>query len=157
VLVETTLRRWLFGQLILMLIVGAMTVIALIVIGIPDPVALALIAGIAEIVPYIGPFISAVPALLVAFTLGLWPALWTGAVYLVVHMIEGYLAAPLVERRFVTIPPALILLGLVAAEVIFGTAGVILAAPLTAVVFVLVKMHYVDDPLEQDQAQANKA
>jgi predicted PurR-regulated permease PerM len=68
-----------------------------------------------------------------------------------VHLVEGYIAAPLIERRFVTIPPALILLGLVAVELIFGTAGIVLAAPLTAVIFVLVKMLYVDDPLEEDE------
>jgi predicted PurR-regulated permease PerM len=147
-LVETTLRRWLFGQLILMLLVGVLTFGALLVIGIPDALALALIAGIAEIVPYVGPFISAVPALLVALTLGWWPVVWTAIAYLVVHLIEGYIAAPLLERHFITIPPALILIGIVAVDLIFGTAGVVLAAPITVVVYILVKAHFVDDPLE---------
>jgi predicted PurR-regulated permease PerM len=150
-LVERTVRRWLLGQIVLMIITGALTYVALLMIHLPSPIALALIAGIAEIVPYLGPFISAVPALMVAFTLGLWPAIWTACVYLVVHLIEGYIAAPLIERRFVTIPPALILLGLVAVELIFGTAGIVLAAPITVVVFVLVKMLYVDDPLEEEE------
>ena len=148
VLVETTLRRWLFGQLILMLIVGAMTVVALIVIGIPDAVALALIAGIAEIVPYVGPFISAVPALLVALTIGWWPLFLTAIAYLVVHLVEGYIAAPLLERHFITIPPALILIGIVAVDLVFGTAGIVLAAPITVVVYILIKANYVEDPLE---------
>jgi predicted PurR-regulated permease PerM len=135
-----------------MIITGVLTYIGLLLIGLPSPIPLALIAGIAEIVPYLGPFISAVPALLVALTVGgIWPAIWTACVYLLVHLVEGYIAAPLIERRFVTIPPALILLGLVAVELIFGTAGIVLAAPLTAVIFVLVKMLYVDDPLEEDE------
>jgi predicted PurR-regulated permease PerM len=70
-----------------------------------------------------------------------------------VHLIEGYVAAPLVERKFITIPPALILLGLVVVEIIFGTGGLILAAPITVVVYVLVKMLYVDDPLEQEEGK----
>jgi predicted PurR-regulated permease PerM len=129
-LVETTVKFWLLGQIILMIIVGLLTYGALMLLGIPSPVALALIAGIAEIVPYLGPFIGAVPALLVALTLGFVPALWTGGAYLLVHLIEGYIAAPLVERKFITIPPALILLGLVVVEIIFGTGGIILAAPI---------------------------
>jgi predicted PurR-regulated permease PerM len=147
-LVEIALRRWLLGQLVLMLIVGVLTFIALTIIGIPDALALSLIAGIAEIVPYVGPFISAVPALLIALTLGWWPVLWTGAAYLLVHLIEGYIAAPLLERHFITIPPALILIGIVVVDLIFGTAGIVLAAPLTVVAYVLIKACYVEDPLE---------
>jgi predicted PurR-regulated permease PerM len=150
VLVETTLRRWLFGQLVLMVIVGVLTVVALIAIGIPDPAALALIAGLAEIVPYVGPFISAVPALLVALTLGWWPLLLTAIAYLIVHLVEGYIAAPLLERHFITIPPALILIGIAAVDLIFGTAGIVLAAPITVVIYVLIKAIYVEDPLELD-------
>jgi predicted PurR-regulated permease PerM len=147
-LVETTLRRWLLGQLVLMLLVGVLTVIALMIIGVPDPIALALIAGIAEIIPYVGPFISAVPALLVALTLGWWPMLLTAIAYLFVHLVEGYVAAPLLERHFITIPPALILIGIVAVDLIFGTAGIVLAAPITVVIYVLIKACYVEDPLE---------
>jgi predicted PurR-regulated permease PerM len=152
-LVETTVKYWLVGQIILMIIVGLLTYGALMILGIPSPVALALIAGIAEIVPYLGPFIGAVPALLVALTLGFAPAMWTAGAYLLVHLIEGYIAAPLVERKFITIPPALILLGLVVVELIFGNGGIILAAPITVVVFVLIKMLYVDDPLEQEEGK----
>src|SRR4051794_40443221 len=152
-LVETTVKFWLVGQIILMILVGLLTYFALLVLDMPSPVALALIAGIAEIVPYLGPFIGAVPALLVALTLGFVPAVWTAGAYLLVHLIEGYIAAPLVERKFITIPPALILLGLVVVELIFGTGGIILAAPITVVVFVLVKMLYVDDPLEQEEGK----
>jgi predicted PurR-regulated permease PerM len=152
-LVETALRRWLLGQLVLMLIVGVLTLVALLIIGIPDAAALALIAGLAEIVPYVGPFISAVPALLVALTLGWWPVLWTALAYLVVHLIEGYLAAPLLERHFITIPPALILIGIVAVDLVFGTAGIVLAAPITVVIYVLIKANYVEDPLELEATQ----
>jgi predicted PurR-regulated permease PerM len=146
-LVEATLRRWLLGQLVLMLMVAVLTFLALIVIGLPNAIALALIAGVAEMVPYIGPFISVVPALLVAVTLGWWPLVWTGLAYLLVHVVEGYIAAPLLERRFVTIPPALILMGIVAVDLIFGTVGIVLAAPITVVVYVLIRANYVEDPL----------
>lgn len=156
-LVETTLKLWLLGQIILMIIVGVLTYGALLIIGLPSPIALALIAGIAEIVPYLGPFISAVPALLVALTLGFTPTLWTAVAYLGVHLIEGYIAAPLIERRFITIPPALILFGLIAIEFIFGIGGILLAAPLTAVIYILIKMLYVEDPLARDEGDKKTA
>jgi predicted PurR-regulated permease PerM len=156
-LVERTVRLWILGQIVLMIMTGLLTYFGLLIVGLPSPVPLALIAGIAEIVPYLGPFIGAIPALLVALTLGFWPMVWTAGIYLLIHLVEGYIAAPLIERRFVTIPPALILLGLVAVELIFGTAGLVLAAPITVVAFVLVKMCYVDDPLEQEEPEEKNA
>ena len=93
-------------------------------------------------------FISAVPALLVALTLGWSPMIWTAIAYLLVHLIEGYIAAPLLERHFITIPPALILIGIVVLDLIFGTAGIVLAAPITVVAYILIKANYVEDPLE---------
>ncbi len=152
-LIGRTLKLWLLGQLILMLLVGILSFIAVWLIGLPSPVALGLLAGIAEIVPYLGPFISAIPAILVALTLGLWPALWTAGAYLLIHLFEGYVTAPLIERRFVTIPPALILGGIVAIDLLFGTIGIVLAAPITVAVYMLVKMAYVDDPLEENVEQ----
>ncbi len=149
-LVEETLRLWLVGQLILMLLVGVLTFVGLWLIGLPNSFALGLIAGLTELVPYLGPFIGAIPALLVALTKGLGPALWTGGVYLGIHIFEGYLVAPLIERRFVTIPPALVLLGITVSSLLFGVAGLVLAAPLTVVTYILVRTHYVENPLEQE-------
>jgi predicted PurR-regulated permease PerM len=149
-LVEETLRLWLVGQIILMVVVGLFSFIAVWLIGLPTPGALGLIAGIAEIIPYFGPFIGAIPAALVALTHGFVTALWTGGAYLVIHIFEGYLIAPIIERYFIRIPPALVLIGIVTISLLFGTAGIVLGAPITAVVYVLIKMHYVDDPLEQD-------
>jgi predicted PurR-regulated permease PerM len=149
-LVEETLRLWLLGQLVLMILVGVLTFIGLWLIGLLNPGALGLIAGLTEIIPYLGPFIGAIPALLVALTKGLVPALWTGGIYLGIHILEGYLVAPLIERRFVTIPPALVLLGITVSSLLFGVAGLVLAAPLTGVTYISVRTHYVENPLEQE-------
>ncbi len=147
-LIGRALKLWLLGQLVLMIGVGILSFVAVWLIGLPNPGALALLAGVAEIVPYIGPFLSAIPAVLVALTLGMSPVVWTIVAYLLIHLFEGYITAPLVERYFVTIPPALILLGIVIANLLFGIVGVILAAPITVVVYMAVKMAYVEDPLE---------
>jgi predicted PurR-regulated permease PerM len=61
-------------------------------------------------------------------------------------VIEGYLAAPLVERYFVTIPPALVLSGIVLSALVFGTPGIVLAAPMTVAVYVAVRLLYGDEP-----------
>jgi predicted PurR-regulated permease PerM len=148
-LIESSLKLWMLGQLILMLLVGVLTYIALLIIGVPDPLALALIAGLAEIVPYLGPFIAAVPAVLVALTLGLLAALWTILIYLGIHMFEGYLVGPVLQRWFVRIPPALILGAFFAAQLVFGFFGVVLAAPMTVALFAAVKVFYVRDTLGQ--------
>jgi predicted PurR-regulated permease PerM len=154
-LIGRTLKLWLLGQLVLMVLVGVLSFVALWFIGLPNPIALALIAGIFEIVPYLGPFISAIPALLVALTMGLAPAIWTAAAYVAIHLFEGYITAPLVERHFVTIPPALILAGIVVCDLLFGVIGIILAAPITVVVYMAVKMIYVEDPLEEHTAETS--
>jgi predicted PurR-regulated permease PerM len=152
-LIGRTLKLWLLGQLFLMIGVGTLSFIAVWLIGLPNAVALALLAGILEIVPYLGPFISAIPAVLVALTLGLTPALWTAGAYVAIHLFEGYVTAPMIERYFVTIPPALILSGIVVCDLLFGTIGVIMAAPITVVVYMTAKMIYVDDPLPEGRAR----
>jgi predicted PurR-regulated permease PerM len=154
-LIGRTLKLWVLGQLILMIGVGLLSFVALLLIGVPNPAALALLAGIAEMVPYIGPFLSAIPAVLVALTLGLMPAVWTMVAYLAIHIFEGYITAPLIQRYFVTIPPALILIGIVAVDLLFGAIGIVLAAPLTVAIYMAVKMAYVEDPLEEDEPSAH--
>jgi predicted PurR-regulated permease PerM len=144
-----SLRLWLLGQLLLMLMTGVLSLAATWLIGLPGPLALGLIAGLTEIVPYVGPFIGAFPAVLVALTQGMQPAIWTMAAYLVIHLFEGYIVGPLVQQWFVTIPPALILLGIAAISLIFGPFGIVVAAPMTVAIFVAVKMFYIRDTLHQ--------
>ncbi|HZT25816.1 MAG TPA: AI-2E family transporter [Pseudolabrys sp.] len=152
-----SLKLWLLGQLVLMLATGILSFIAVWLIGLPNPVALGLIAGIAEIIPYLGPFISAIPAVLVALTQGLGPAVWTIIAYLLIHMLEGYVSAPLLQRYFVTIPPALILIGIAAVDLLFGAAGIVLGAPITVALYIAVKMSYVEDPLEEEDHEQRPA
>jgi len=143
------LRLWLLGQAIQMCIIGAITTAAVWFIGLPSPLALGAIAGIAEFIPYLGPVLSAVPAVLVAVTSGFYPALWTIVAYIVIHQIEGNLVVPMVERRLVFVPPAVLLLSIVAVTQVFGTIGIIFAAPITVIAFVAVKKLYVRDSLGQ--------
>jgi predicted PurR-regulated permease PerM len=141
------LRLWLIGRMVSMTVVGLMTWLGLTIIGVPSALTLALLAALLEFVPFIGPIVSAVPAVLLAFAEGPEQALWTVLLFLIVQQIEGNLLEPLVQQRAVDLPPALLLFALVAGGLLFGIVGIILAAPLTVVLYVMVKRLYVQEAL----------
>jgi predicted PurR-regulated permease PerM len=134
------LRLWLLGQMISMTVIGVL-------VGVPSPLMLGLIAGLAEFVPVVGPFIAAVPGLLLALSEGPQTALWALLVYVVIQQFESNLVTPMVEKSVVAIPPAVTLFAVLALGVIFGPLGILLAAPLSVVLFVAVKKLYVRDAL----------
>lgn len=148
--VANGLYRWLEGQFISMVLIGLLSAFATWVIGLPSFFALGLIAGITEFVPYVGPIIAAIPALLVAATQSLDAVFWTLGAYIAIHLIEGNVIAPLVQRQMVYIPPAIMLLGIATLSLIFGTAAIIFAGPLVVVVYVLIKKLYVRDSLGEE-------
>jgi predicted PurR-regulated permease PerM len=147
------LRGWLVGQAFLMVMIGVTTAAGLWLLGIPLALTLGLIAGILELVPYIGAWLSAVPAALIALLLGPWYLVMTLALYLGLHILEGYVLVPLVQRRAVHLPPALTLVAQVLLGDLLGVLGLVVAAPLTVAAVVLVKMLYVEDALGDQTVQ----
>jgi predicted PurR-regulated permease PerM len=141
------LRWWLVGQFFLMVIIGVTTTVCLWAMGIPLALTLGLIAGFLEIVPYLGPWLSAVPALLMALLVSPWHVLAVGGLYIGLHILEGYVLLPLVQRRSVLLPPALTLVSQVLLGGLLGLMGLFVAAPLTVACVVLMKMLYVEDTL----------
>ena len=119
-------------------------------IGIPAALTLGLLAGFLDFVPFIGPIVAAIPAIVLALAGDPETALWVVGLYLVVQQIEGNIITPLFQKRAVELPPALLLFSLVAAGLVFGIAGVMFAEPLTVVLYVLVKRLYVRDALDTD-------
>ena len=154
--IAEALRLWLLGQLIEMFIIGVLSTLAVWLIGVPAPLALGLIAGIGEFIPYLGPFLAAIPAILVALTQSPTTALWTALAYLVIHQIEGNLVAPLIQRRMVAIPPAVMLLGIAAISYLFGAIAIIFAAPIAVVIFAAVNLIYVRDMLHEKTTLTKK-
>jgi predicted PurR-regulated permease PerM len=144
------LKRWLLGQLVSMAIVGALTGIGLWMLGVPSALALGVVAGVAEAIPYAGPVIAAIPGLLIALLAGPQTALWTLFLYVAIQQIEGTLVMPIIQKRAVSLPPALTVFGIVAAGLLFGTVGLIFAAPLLVVAYVMVKKLYVQEALGTD-------
>lgn len=141
------LRLWLKAQLIAMAAVGLLTGLGAWAIGLPAPLALGLFAALADIVPLVGPFIGAVPGLLLALNQGPETLLWTAGLYLLVQQLEGNVLTPMIGQRMVHIPSALLLFSVVAAGSVLGLGGVLLAAPLTVVAVVLVGKLYVRETL----------
>lgn len=148
--IGNALRLWLIGQLIRMVIIGALAMIALLLIGVPSALALGLIAAVGEFVPYVGPIVAAIPAILIAMSVGPTAALWTVGAYIAINQIEGHLVIPLIQRHFVFIPPAVILLGIVAVTELFGPASFVFAAPLSVVIFIAIKVFYVRDTIGEE-------
>ena len=144
------LKKYLLGQLFTMTIVGLMVGIGLSYVGVPSAAALGLIVGLSNFIPLIGPFIGAVPGILLALAQSPELALWAAGVYFVAQQLEGNVLTPIVQRQAVSIPPALLLFALAALGALFGTMGVILAAPLAVVIYTLVTMLWSRDTLGHD-------
>jgi predicted PurR-regulated permease PerM len=144
---ETALRLWLKGQLIAMAAVGTLTGVGLWALGVPSALVLGLIAGLLEFVPYLGPILSAVPGILLALAVSPDLAIWVALLYFAVQQFEGYVLTPLVQQYAVELPGVVLLFSLLAFGTLFGTLGIVLAAPLTVVTYVLVKRLYVIEAL----------
>lgn len=144
---EGALRLWLKGQLIAMVAVGTMTGLAMWALGLPSALVLGLLAGLLEFVPFIGPIVASVPAILLALAISPDLALAVALAYFAIQQFEGYLLTPLVQQYAVELPSVVLLFSLVGLGMLFGTLGVILAAPLTVVIYVLVKRLYVIEAL----------
>ena len=137
------LRLWFRGQLLSMAIVGVLTWLGLTLLGVPSAFALGWIAGLAEIIPYAGPIIAAIPGLLLALLIGPHKAMWVLLVYVAVQQLEGNVIQPLIQQKIVSLPPALTLFGMVAGGILFGFLGLVLAAPALVVAYVFLKRLYV--------------
>ena len=142
-----TLRWWLMGTLVVMILVGTMITVGLWLLGIPLALALGLIAFFLEFVPYVGPILSAVPAILVASTVGSREVLYVVLLYWAVQSLEGYVISPLVYQKTVEIPPMLSISAQVVLGTLLGVIGVVFATPLTACAMVLAQRVYVEDAL----------
>jgi predicted PurR-regulated permease PerM len=145
VAVESTLRWWLLGRFVSMIAIGVLTWIGLLLLDVPLALVLGVIAGLLSFVPFVGPVLSAIPAVLLALTIDPSKAWHVIILYSVIQMIESYLITPVVEKKAVWLPPALTVAVEVLGGVLLGALGVIFATPLTAVAIVLVKMLYVQD------------
>ena len=141
------LRAWLVGQLAAVVLIALTTWAGLALIGMPGAVLLGMQAGLVNFIPYLGPVVAAVPILLAATAQGTSMVLWALGVHVVIQTIEGYVLAPLIQRRAVDLSPVLSLAAVLLFGALLGAMGVALATPLVAVLQVAVMRLYVEDQL----------
>jgi predicted PurR-regulated permease PerM len=148
------LKRWLLGTGAAMLIMGVLTAIGASLLGLPVPLALGILSGLAEFVPIAGAAVSALPGLLLAATLGPDMILWTLLFYVGAHQVESQIVIPLIQRKVVSAPPALTLFSILGFSLLFGPVGVVFATPLLVVLLVTVRRLYLHEPPVDAQGSA---
>ena len=149
---SNALRLWFGGQLMAMALVGVVSALAYWWIGLPSPLALGIIAGATNFVPYLGPILGAVPAMVFALATDLTTALWTLGAVVAIQQLEGNVITPFIQQRAVSLPPAVVLFAIVVFGLVFGLPGVFLAVPLTVTLMVLVKKLWVRQVLGEETA-----
>lgn len=137
--IEHQLGAWVIGQFTLMLIIGIATYIGLILLGMNFALSLAIIAGLLEIIPILGPILSGVPAVLVALSVSPVLAIAVVALYFIIQQIEGNVVVPMVMRRAVGLPPLVTILALMIGGKLAGIGGMILSVPFLVAFQVIVR------------------
>lgn len=135
--IETSLGGWVRGELTLMVIIGVTIYIGLSLLGIPYALPLAILAGILEIVPVIGPVISGVPAVLIALTISPFMAAATFALYFLVQQFENNLIVPKVMEKAIGVNPLITIIVIAIGAKLAGVAGALLAVPVFLVLQVI--------------------
>jgi predicted PurR-regulated permease PerM len=139
---ETRVGFYMVGQGILCTVIGIMALIAYLLIGLPNALVLALIAGVLEAVPMIGPLLGAIPAALVALSIAPDKLIWVIVATVVIQQLENSLLVPRIMKKAVGVNPFVTLLALFAFSTLFGLAGALMAIPIAAIIQ-LVLNHFV--------------
>ena len=155
--ISAVLKKWLVTQLVAMLTIGAVTTILLLALRVKAAFALGLLAGLFEFIPTVGPIVSALPAVAMAFLDSPEKALSVGIAYVGIQFFENHLLIPLLMKGGINLPPALTVFSQALMAMTFGFLGLMCAVPLLAATVVAVKMLYVEDVVgEQHVSPVNK-
>ena len=145
-----TLKWWLVGKILAMLIIGVLTTIGLYLLGVQLALTLGIFAALIAFIPNFGPIIGAAPAVLIALVDNPIKAAYVIALFVGIQLFESYLITPMIERETVSLPPVLTIFFQIFLGVLAGGLGLILATPLLATIIVLIKMLYIEDVLGDD-------
>jgi predicted PurR-regulated permease PerM len=129
------------GQAVLCLIIGIMALAAYLIIGLPNALVLALLAGAMEAVPLIGPLLGAIPAGVIALSISPSKLVWLIVATIVIQQVENYLLVPRVMRKAVGVNPFVSLLAIFAFSSLFGIAGALMAIPIAAIIQILLERY----------------
>lgn len=133
------LGAWFRGQLLLGLIIGVLVYIGLILLNVPYALTLAMLAGILELIPVIGPIISAIPAILISLSISPTTALMVAVFYILIQELENKLLVPKVMQRTVGLHPVTVIIVLLIGAKLMGLIGILLAVPVTTMIYIILK------------------
>jgi predicted PurR-regulated permease PerM len=131
---ESKVGFYMIGQGILCLVIGLLALIAYLLIGLPNALVLALIAGVLEAIPMVGPLLGAIPAALVALSIAPDKLIWVIVATVVIQQLENTLLVPRIMKKAVGVNPFVTLLALFAFSSLFGLAGALMAIPIAAMI-----------------------
>ncbi len=137
--IRRRIGNWLLGQILLSAIIGVAAFVGFLVIGLPYALLLAVITAVGELIPLVGPVLSAVPAVLVALTVSPLHALVTLILFIVIQQLENHLIVPQVMRRAIDLPPAVVIVALLMGAELQGLIGAVLALPVAAALSVIIQ------------------
>ena len=144
--VASVLRRWLVTQLIAMLVIGAVTTIVLLILGVKAAFALGVLAGLFEFIPTVGPLLSAIPGVAMGFLDSPEKAAMVAVAYWGIQFLENHILIPLLMKGGMDLPPALTVITQALLALVFGFLGLMVAVPLLATIMVMVQVLYVEQP-----------
>lgn len=133
------MARWMGARLMAMVAVGLVTGVTLGIIGVPSAIALGLLAGLFEFVPFFGPILASVPAIGIAMLEGPEKAIATAIAFVVIQQLEGNLLTPLLLQNRVDVPPLMTIIAIPLLVLVAGAAAVLVAEPLMALLIVVVR------------------
>lgn len=148
--IESRIGGYVTGQLTLSLIIGGLSLVAYLIIGLPYALVLALFVAIMEVIPLIGPLIGTIPAIVIGFSQSPLTALWAVVASLIIHQLESNVFGPRVMRRTMNMRPLVTLLSLTAFGTLFGVLGAIVALPLASVIQLLIDRFLIEAPAQYE-------
>lgn len=152
---EVSLVGWIRGTLLAMLAIGTFSYIGLLILGVPLPLVNALLAGLLEFIPNIGPTLSVIPPTLLSFLDAPWKAIAVIILYLIIQQFESLVLVPLLMQREVSLLPLFTILAVVVFSIFFGFLGLFLAVPLLIVLQIWLKEVLVNDVLNKWQSPSD--
>lgn len=152
---ESKVSFYIAGQGVLCLMIGFISLISYMLIGLPNALLLAILAGVLEAVPIVGPLLGAIPAAAVALSIAPSKLIWVIVSAVVIQQLENSFLVPRVMRKAVGVNPFVSLLAIFAFSSIFGIAGALMAIPMAAIIQILLN-RFVFQPEETDLINSNK-
>ncbi len=149
---EVKIGLWVQGQIVLAVIIGVLTYLGLMLLGIPNALLLAFLAALLELIPVFGPIVAAVPAVVLGFTSGGFSLAFTVVgLYIIIQQFESQLIYPLVVRKIIGLSPIIVILALIAGFKLAGFLGMLLFVPLSTIMMI-----FLDDLEKEKLAEHEK-